>query len=39
MSTKIYNLELPKWLNSERTVEQLAVRIAIGILSYQCVVA
>jgi hypothetical protein len=23
-------------LNSERTVEQLIVRIAIGILSYQC---
>jgi hypothetical protein len=34
--SKIYNIELPQWLNSERTVEQLIVRIAIGILSYQC---
>lgn len=39
MSDKIYNIELPKWLNSERTVEQLVVRIAIAVLSYQCVVA
>ena len=36
MSTKIYNIELPKWLNSERTVEQLIVRIAIGILGFNC---
>jgi hypothetical protein len=36
MSTKIYNIELPKWLNSERTVEQLIVRIAIAILSFNC---
>ena len=39
MSNKIYNVQLPKWLNSERTVEQLIVRIAIAILGYQCVVA
>jgi hypothetical protein len=36
MSTKIYNIELPKWLNSERTVEQLIVRIAIAILGFNC---
>lgn len=36
MSDKIYNITLPKWLNSERTVEQMIVRIAIGILGYQC---
>ena len=36
MSTKIYNIELPKWLNSERTVEQLIVRIDIAILGFNC---
>jgi len=36
MSTKIYNIELPKWLNSERTVEQLIVRVAIAILGFNC---
>ena len=36
MSTKIYNIELPKWLNSERTVEQLIVRSAIAILGFNC---
>tara|TARA_R110002051_G_scaffold303109_1_gene371756 strand:+ start:265 stop:384 length:120 start_codon:yes stop_codon:yes gene_type:complete len=39
MSDKIINLQLPKWLNSERTVEQMVVRIAIAILGYQCVLA
>jgi hypothetical protein len=38
MTDKIYNITLPKWLNSERTVEQLIIRIAVGILSYQCLV-
>jgi len=36
MSDKIYNITLPKWLNSERTVEQMIVRIAIGILGFNC---
>jgi len=36
MSDKIYNITLPKWLNSERTVEQMIVRIVVVILSYQC---
>ena len=36
MSDKIYNITLPKWLNSERTVEQLIIRIVVVILSYQC---
>ena len=36
MSDKIYNITLPKWLNSERTVEQLLIRVAVAILSYQC---
>jgi len=36
MTEKIYNVTLPKWLNSERTVEQLIIRVAVAILSYQC---
>ena len=38
MTDKIYNITLPKWLNSERTVEQLLIRVAVAILSYQCLV-
>ena len=38
MSDKIYNITLPKWLNSERTVEQLIIRVVVVILSYQCLV-
>lgn len=36
MTDKIYNITLPKWLNSERTVEQLIIRVVVVILSYQC---
>ena len=33
MSTKIYHVEFPKWLNDTRTVEQLAIRILVGYLA------
>ena len=31
MSTKIYNVEFPAWLNDSRTVEQLLVRVVLAI--------
>jgi len=33
MSTKIYNVHFPKWLNDSRTVEQLLVRVVIAYLT------
>jgi len=33
MSTKIYNVEFPAWLNDSRTVEQLLVRILLAYLT------
>jgi len=33
MSTKIYHVEFPKWLNNSRTVEQLAIRILVAYLT------
>jgi len=33
MSTKIYHVEFPKWLNDTRTVEQLAIRILVAYLT------
>jgi hypothetical protein len=33
MTTKIYNVEFPKWLNDTRTIEQLAIRILVGYLA------
>ena len=33
MSTKIYHVEFPKWLNDSRTVEQLLVRVVLAYLT------
>ncbi len=33
MSTKIYHVEFPKWLNDTRTVEQLLVRLLLVYLT------
>ena len=33
MSTKIYNVEFPAWLNNSRTVEQLLVRLVLTYLT------
>jgi hypothetical protein len=33
MSTKIYNVEFPDWLNDSRTVEQLLVRLVLAYLT------
>jgi hypothetical protein len=33
MSTKIYNVEFPDWLNDKRTVEQLLVRLVLVYLT------
>ena len=33
MSTTIYNVEFPKWLNDSRTVEQLLVRLVLTYLT------
>jgi hypothetical protein len=33
MSTKIYNVHFPKWLNDSRTVEQLLVRLVLTYLT------
>jgi hypothetical protein len=33
MSTKIYNVEFPDWLNDSRTVEQLLVRLVLAYLA------
>ena len=33
MSTKIYHIEFPKWLNDHRTVEQLLVRLVLTYLT------
>ena len=33
MSTKIYHVEFPKWLNDTRTVEQLLVRVLLAYLA------
>jgi hypothetical protein len=33
MSTKIYHVEFPKWLNDSRTVEQLLVRLVLTYLA------
>jgi hypothetical protein len=33
MSTKIYHVEFPKWLNDSRTVEQLLVRLLLAYLA------
>jgi hypothetical protein len=33
MSTKIYHVEFPKWLNDTRTVEQLLVRLLLAYLT------
>ncbi len=33
MSTKIYHVEFPKWLNDSRTVEQLLVRLVLTYLT------
>jgi hypothetical protein len=33
MSTKIYHVEFPKWLNDHRTVEQLLVRLVLTYLT------
>ena len=37
MAAKIYNIELPKWFNDSRTVEQMLVRIVLAVVSYNCV--
>jgi len=37
MSSKILNIELPKWFNDSRTVEQMVVRIVLAVLAYTCV--
>ena len=36
--TKVYNIELPKWFNDSRTVEQMIIRVLVGVLSYQCLI-
>ena len=36
MASKILNIELPKWFNDSRTVEQMIVRVVLVILSYNC---
>jgi len=33
MSTTIYNVELPKWFNDSRTVEQLLIRVVLAYLA------
>ena len=33
MSTTIYNVEFPKWLNDHRTVEQLMIRLVLTYLT------
>ncbi len=33
MTTKIYNIEFPDWLNDSRTVEQLLVRLVLVYLT------
>ena len=33
MSTTIYNVELPKWFNDSRTVEQLLIRVVLAYLT------
>ena len=33
MSTKIYHVQFPKWLNDSRTVEQLLVRLVLTYLT------
>jgi hypothetical protein len=33
MTTKIYHVEFPKWLNDTRTVEQLLVRVLLAYLA------
>jgi len=33
MTTKIYNVEFPAWLNDSRTVEQLLVRLVLAYLT------
>lgn len=33
MSTKIYHVEFPKWLNDHRTVEQLLIRVVLAYLA------
>jgi hypothetical protein len=33
MTTKIYNVEFPAWLNDTRTIEQLAIRILVAYLT------
>jgi len=33
MTTKIYNVEFPAWLNDSRTVEQLLVRLVLVYLT------
>ena len=33
MSTKIYHIEFPKWLNDHRTMEQLLVRLLLVYLT------
>ena len=33
MSTTIYNVELPKWFNDSRSVEQLLVRLVLAYLT------
>ena len=33
MSTKVYHVEFPKWLNDSRTVEQLLVRLVLTYLT------
>ena len=37
VTSKIYNIELPKWFNDSRTVEQMLVRIVLAVVSYNCV--
>ena len=37
MAAKIYNIELPKWFNDSRTVEQMLVRVVLAVVSYNCV--
>ena len=33
MTQKIYHVEFPKWLNDQRTVEQLLIRVVLAYLA------
>ena len=33
MTQKIYHVEIPKWLNDHRTVEQLLIRVVLAYLA------